>query len=180
MWIGQHAITYGKQPSKLSYKTGGFYKGWMFLQVVQGRMTTSEDCFIEVRCWTRLNFRATNHKKISAIPQRPHQSLRRGNRGDLLSLAGFVEVSLIVNPLFLANKSFLGRKLKCDGARPSCSNCDSRKNVCAYGPVGRKLKCDGARPWSATLRVDLQQTTFMASGNCTFCLMIGPPITQSL
>ncbi|KAF8230411.1 hypothetical protein L208DRAFT_1282146, partial [Tricholoma matsutake] len=28
-----------------------------------------------------------------------------------------------------------GRKLKCDGGRPSCSNCDRRGYPCAYAPV---------------------------------------------
>lgn len=29
----------------------------------------------------------------------------------------------------------LGRKLKCDGLRPSCGNCDKRKFACSYTPV---------------------------------------------
>ncbi|EDR04709.1 uncharacterized protein LACBIDRAFT_304051 [Laccaria bicolor S238N-H82] len=28
-----------------------------------------------------------------------------------------------------------GRKLKCDGNRPSCSNCDRRSLACQYTPV---------------------------------------------
>ncbi|KAH6912138.1 hypothetical protein BKA70DRAFT_1266743 [Coprinopsis sp. MPI-PUGE-AT-0042] len=28
-----------------------------------------------------------------------------------------------------------GRKLKCDGARPSCVNCSKRNLACAYVPV---------------------------------------------
>ncbi|TFK96888.1 hypothetical protein BDV98DRAFT_514833, partial [Pterulicium gracile] len=28
-----------------------------------------------------------------------------------------------------------GRKLKCDGMRPSCGNCNRRGFACAYAPV---------------------------------------------
>ncbi|KAG2039042.1 hypothetical protein BDR03DRAFT_952649 [Suillus americanus] len=29
-----------------------------------------------------------------------------------------------------------GRKLKCDGSRPSCGNCNRRGYPCVYTPVG--------------------------------------------
>lgn len=29
----------------------------------------------------------------------------------------------------------VGRKLKCDGARPSCGNCNRRGYACSYTPV---------------------------------------------
>ncbi|EKM75381.1 hypothetical protein AGABI1DRAFT_87852 [Agaricus bisporus var. burnettii JB137-S8] len=29
-----------------------------------------------------------------------------------------------------------GRKLKCDGVKPSCGNCDRRGYPCVYAPVG--------------------------------------------
>ncbi|KAI5888011.1 uncharacterized protein SCHCODRAFT_02705300 [Schizophyllum commune H4-8] len=32
------------------------------------------------------------------------------------------------------------RKLKCDGGRPSCANCEKKKFPCNYVPVGDKSK----------------------------------------
>lgn len=31
-----------------------------------------------------------------------------------------------------------GRKLRCDGQRPTCRNCSQRKNVCVYAPHARR------------------------------------------
>ncbi|KAF9262043.1 hypothetical protein L218DRAFT_929993 [Marasmius fiardii PR-910] len=33
-----------------------------------------------------------------------------------------------------------GRKLKCDGGRPSCANCDRRGYPCVYTPVSAEQK----------------------------------------
>ncbi|KAF8125630.1 hypothetical protein EV363DRAFT_1402379 [Boletus edulis] len=33
-----------------------------------------------------------------------------------------------------------GRKLKCDGTRPSCSNCNRRGYPCVYVPVSAEQK----------------------------------------
>ncbi|KAH0834083.1 hypothetical protein J3R83DRAFT_11367, partial [Lanmaoa asiatica] len=39
-----------------------------------------------------------------------------------------------------------GRKLKCDGSRPSCSNCNRRGYPCVYVPVYVTLLSLGKNP----------------------------------
>ncbi|KAJ3841018.1 hypothetical protein F5878DRAFT_40437 [Lentinula raphanica] len=54
----------------------------------------------------------------------------RGNLGSIAPGAGSTYSS---SPL-------LGRKLKCDGNRPSCGNCDRRGYPCEYTPVSAEKK----------------------------------------
>ncbi|KAJ7092450.1 hypothetical protein B0H15DRAFT_833968 [Mycena belliarum] len=37
------------------------------------------------------------------------------------------------------------RKLKCDGLRPQCNNCNRRGYPCNYVPVGAELNAQGGR-----------------------------------
>ena len=72
------------------------------------------------------NFISSHHSMAHALP-REHRW-----RVNFVEVRTFLRLQVHGTIL---NSFKLGRKLKCDGIKPSCANCDRRGYPCTYAPV---------------------------------------------
>src|SRR6266511_2340060 len=100
----------------------------------------SESSFDLVRWWFPLPnriYQQMSGRQTKNSTNATYTSLNEAdsNRMSILSKQ-VLEKSIVIH----CSPSNAERKLKCDGLRPSCGNCDKRSNVCTYSPISGYVK----------------------------------------